>query len=769
MKLGLTYTDFCLHCGGASPELSNKKTPLVNRVCYDSRKITEVKNTAFFALRGSFRDGHHFIDAAYDLGVRIFVVDQKIDPTFYPEAFILEVNNTLGALQQLAKKHREKFDYPVVAITGSSGKTTVKEWIYHLIKQEKRVIRSPKSYNSQLGVALSLLELNETYDIALIEAGISEPNEMHVLTEMIQPNLGVLTTLGRAHSENFASISELHQEKMNLFKGVTETIVGVGTKLPTETLTQIHGTVVAPDAYNDILSQFPYNDMASLNNIKLAIQVALKLGVNVKKISQQIPTTPQLALRLETFEGINQSIIINDTYNLDIDALEYSLEYQKLIAKKKKRIVLVGLDTENENRRKEVTAIIERFKPDEVLLIDNIADVSYAYENAVILIKGTRNSNMEKVAQKFRLKRHKTFVEIDLSAIRHNLGLVRKKLKHKTKILAMVKAQSYGSGLEKMASFLEQQGVDYLGVAYVDEGVELRKNGIKIPILVMNPEEESFDLCIQYQLEPAIYSFNQLDVFIKELIFNKQSNFPVHIKFDTGMRRLGFEPEDLSELINVIKSQPEIHVAGVYSHLADADNLRDNRFTLLQAATFNTICKKLADELGTSFIRHLANSEAIFNFPELQMDMVRIGIGMYGISGNISIQKIMRSALRWESSISQIKSVKVGESVGYSRTFKATKATTIAIIPVGYADGFKRSLGNGKGGVYINNLFCPTVGRVCMDMIMVDIQRLKVEEGACVEIIGKNQSIEALAEKMQTIPYELMTSISKRVHRVYIE
>ena len=769
MKLGLTYTDFCLHCGAASLELSNKKTPLVNRVCYDSRKITEVKNTAFFALRGSFRDGHHFIDAAYDLGVRIFVVDQKIDPTFYPEAFILEVNNTLGALQQLAKKHREKFDYPVVAITGSSGKTTVKEWIYHLIKQEKRVIRSPKSYNSQLGVALSLLELNETYDIALIEAGISEPNEMHVLTEMIQPNLGVLTTLGRAHSENFASISELHQEKMNLFKGVTETIVGVGTKLPTETLTQIHGTVVAPDAYNDILSQFPYNDIASLNNIKLAIQVALKLGVNVKKISQQIPTTPQLALRLETFEGINQSIIINDTYNLDIDALEYSLEYQKLIAKKKKRIVLVGLDTENENRRKEVTAIIERFKPDEVLLIDNIADVSYAYENAVILIKGTRNSNMEKVAQKFRLKRHKTFVEIDLSAIRHNLGLVRKKLKHKTKILAMVKAQSYGSGLEKMASFLEQQGVDYLGVAYVDEGVELRKNGIKIPILVMNPEEESFDLCIQYQLEPAIYSFNQLDVFIKELIFNKQSNFPVHIKFDTGMRRLGFEPEDLSELINVIKSQPEIHVAGVYSHLADADNLRDNRFTLLQAATFNTICKKLADELGTSFIRHLANSEAIFNFPELQMDMVRIGIGMYGISGNISIQKIMRSALRWESSISQIKSVKVGESVGYSRTFKATKATTIAIIPVGYADGFKRSLGNGKGGVYINNLFCPTVGRVCMDMIMVDIQRLKVEEGACVEIIGKNQSIEALAEKMQTIPYELMTSISKRVHRVYIE
>jgi alanine racemase len=333
----------------------------------------------------------------------------------------------------------------------------------------------------------------------------------------------------------------------------------------------------------------------------------------------------------------------------------------------------------------------------------------------------------------------------------------------------MVKAQSYGSGLEKMASFLEQQGVDYLGVAYVDEGVELRKHGIKTPILVMNPEEESFDLCIEHQLEPAIYSFTQLDSFIKELILAKQSNFPIHLKFDTGMRRLGFEPEDWAELIAVIQAQPEIRIAGVYSHLADADNIRDKRFTNLQFKKFEEICFHLQNRIGNTFIRHLLNSEGVFHFPEYQMDMVRVGIAMYGISSNISIQKLLKPVVLWQSAVSQIKSLKVGEFVGYSRTFKATKSTKIAIVPVGYADGFKRSLSNGKGGVYIQGQYCLTVGRVCMDMIMVDVTHLHVKEGETVEIIGDNQTLGKLAETLQTIPYEVLTSISKRVHRVYLE
>jgi alanine racemase len=376
---------------------------------------------------------------------------------------------------------------------------------------------------------------------------------------------------------------------------------------------------------------------------------------------------------------------------------------------------------------------------------------------------------MEKVAQRYKLKRHKTFVQIDLSAVRHNLSVVRKKLKSKTKILAMVKAQSYGSGLEKMATYLEQQGVDYLGVAYVDEGVELRKYGIKTPILVMNPEEESFDLCIEHQLEPAIYSFNQLDQFIKELILAKQSNFPIHLKFDTGMRRLGFEPEDWSELIAVIQSQPEIRVAGVYSHLADADNIRDKRFTHLQFKKFEEICSKLQNGLGNSFTRHLLNSEGVFNYPEFQLDMVRVGIVMYGISSNINIHKLLQPVVMWQSAISQIKTLKVGEFVGYSRTFKASKSTKIAIIPVGYADGFKRSLSNGRGGVFIHGKYCPTVGRVCMDMIMVDVTNLNVKEGDSVEILGQNQTLEKFADSLQTIPYEVLTGISKRVHRIYLD
>ena len=769
MKLGLTYHQFYTYCQGKPIENSGKKPPVIDRICYDSRKIVETKNTAFFALKGTFRDGHNFIDSAYDQGIRIFVISQKIDVKFYPDSYFILVNDSLKALQRLASEHRKKFSYPIIAITGSTGKTTVKEWIFHLIKSEKRVIRSPKSFNSQLGVALSLLELSGECDVALIEAGISEPNEMIALQAMIQPTLGVLTSLGRSHVENFSSLAELHQEKISLFSNVNKTIIGTGIFLSEHQSNSIKGKSLKLDSKSDIFSEIPFRDKISVNNAKLAIEVAIELGVNIKKIKQQVATLPNLALRLETFDGINNSLIINDTYNLDLDALVYSLEYQKIVAKRRKRIVIVGLDKENNSKKKEIQEIISQFKPDEIYLVKSSSDVPLNLGNAVILIKGTRNAGMEKVAQRYKLKRHKTFVEIDFTAVRQNLSIIRKKLKSKTKILAMVKAQSYGSGLEKMATFLEQQGVDYLGVAYVDEGVELRKHGLKTPILVMNPEEESFDLCIEHQLEPAIYSFNQLDQFIKELILAKQSNFPIHLKFDTGMRRLGFEPEDLSEIVAVIQSQPEVRVVGVYSHLADADNIRDKRFTNLQFKKFEEICHKLQNGLGNSFTRHLLNSEGVFNFPEFQLDMVRVGIAMYGISSDVNIHKLLQPVIQWQSAISQIKTLKVGDFVGYSRSFKASKPTKIAIIPVGYADGFKRSLSNGKGGVYIHGAFCPTVGRVCMDMIMVNVTNLDVKEGDPVEILGRNQTIEKFANSLQTIPYEVLTGISKRVHRIYLE
>jgi alanine racemase len=372
LKLGLTYQQFCSHCKGKSIENSEKKLPIIDRISYDSRKIVETKNTVFFALNGTFRDGHQFIDSAYDQGIRIFVVSQNIDAKFYPDAFFILVDDTLKSLQNLASIHRKKFNYPIVAITGSTGKTTVKEWIFHLIKSDKRVIRSPKSFNSQLGVALSLLELTEECDVALIEAGISEPDEMYALRDMIQPTLGVLTSLGRSHVENFSSTLELHQEKLKLFSNVEKTFIGSGVSITEKQLGSINGKVIKSDLSSDFLTEFPFKDGGSANNAKLAIEVAIALGASIKKIKQQVSTLPSLAMRLETFDGINNSTIINDTYNLDIDALVYSLEYQKMIAKRRKRIVIIGLDKENSSKKNEIEQIVSQFKPDEIHVVNSV-------------------------------------------------------------------------------------------------------------------------------------------------------------------------------------------------------------------------------------------------------------------------------------------------------------------------------------------------------------------------------------------------------------
>jgi alanine racemase len=490
---------------------------------------------------------------------------------------------------------------------------------------------------------------------------------------------------------------------------------------------------------------------------------------DAKVLKERISSLPQLALRMETFEGINSNTIINDTYNLDLDALNHSLEYQIRVANNRKRIVVIGLDEDNYFRKGEVEKIVMTYEPDQLFIIRNNEKLKVNFENAVVLIKGTRKADMQRLAKQFRLKNHKTFVEIDLSGVRHNIALFKSLLLPETKILAMVKAQSYGSGVEKMAAFFEQQGVDYLGVAYSDEGVELRKQGIKLPILVMNAEEDGFEDCINYQLEPAIYSFNQLDQFIKELIFHGHSAYPIHLKLDTGMRRLGFELKDIPRVCEILQAQPEIRVKSVYSHLADSDNRRDKRFTEHQIKQFHQATQLLNHQLNYHFDRHILNSEGIANYPNAQYNMVRLGIGMYGISSNPLLKQKLQPVLKWLSAVSQIKELSKGESVGYSRTFIADKPTKIAIIPVGYADGFRRNLSNGKGGVYIHETFCPTIGRVCMDMIMVDVTKLHVKEGDKVVIIGGKQTIEKFAAEMDTIAYEVMTSISKRVHRIYLE
>jgi alanine racemase len=767
LRLGIVYKEFVKQIEGTAETSSS--TIVIDQIVYDTRKIVSADNSAFFALEGEFRDGHDFIENAYKKGIRLFVVSRKIDQINFPKAHFIHVANSLNALQKLASFHRSQFSYPVVAITGCAVKTTVKEWLYHLLSPSLRVVRSPKSYNSQLGVALSLLELHADCDLALIEVGISKPGEMQRLKEIVKPTIGVLTSFGRAHEENFKSTEDHLQEKLELFTHTQKTFFPNSILLDANQLKAIHGVAIKPEAFKKELALVPFQDQVGQTNALLAIALAKLFLEDSKHLKNTIPTLPQLALRMETFEGINGNMIINDTYNLDLDALTHSLEYQMRVAGERNRVVIIGLDEDNYFRKKEVENVVKGFAPDQVVIIKNNENIKQRFENSVILIKGTRKADMQRFARQFRLKNHKTFVEIDLSAVRHNMTVFKQQMAPKTKLLAMVKAQSYGSGVEKMAAFLEQQGVNYLGVAYADEGVELRKQGIKLPILVMNAEEDGFEDCINYELEPAIYSLQQLDQFIKELIFQGQIDYPVHLKLDTGMKRLGFELSDIPRVCEIIKSQPEIKIKSVYSHLADADNRRDKRFTQHQIQKFNQATHVLNQQLNYHFDRHIQNSEGIANYPDAQFEMVRLGIGMYGISSNPMVQLKLQPVMKWFSSISQVKTLAKGESVGYNRTFIAEKEMKIAIVPVGYADGFRRSLGNGKGGVVIHSTFCPTVGRVCMDMIMVDVTKLHAKEGDKVEIIGTKQTIQKFADAMNTIPYEVMTSISKRVHRVYLE
>jgi alanine racemase len=745
--------------------LHGSKAEIIQQIQFDTRKIYPLPNQAFFALKGAYRNGHDFISDAYKKGVRTFIVSEPKLPELRDATFIF-VKDTLCALQDLACYHRKKFTYPIIGITGSVGKTTVKEWLFHILSDKYRIVRSPKSFNSQLGVALSLLNLHEECDLAIIEAGISKPGEMEALERMIQPTIGILTSVSKAHSDNFPSYEVHLAEKMALFKTVKTTVIGTGFLISQEQMRSIKAYQPTVGEFTKELQLLPFQDRGSLASALLAIATAkIFKGLEIQKIA----SLPRLAMRLETFEGRENSIIINDTYNLDLDALKLSLEYQLALAEGKKRIVIVGLEEEWTHLKEKIRLTIDDFKPDLLVFSRKPKITDFELKDAVVLVKGTRGAKMEKIARSFKSKQHKTEVIYNLSAIKHNLSVFKNQLQPSTKILAMVKAQSYGVGLEKIASFLEKIGISYLGVAYSDEGVELRKSGIKIPILVMNPEEEGFEACIKYNLEPAIYSMNQLDELISTLISLEKSNFPIHIKVDTGMRRLGFERDELPKLLEIIQAQPEVRIAGVYSHLADADNRRDKRFTQLQITRFQETCTWISNKVPYPFIRHLLNSEGIANFNEAQFEMVRIGIGMYGISSNPTLQKRLQAVINWKSEISQIKTIQVGESVGYSRTFIASKKMKIAIIPVGYADGFRRSLSNGKGGVFVKNTFCPILGKVCMDMIIIDVTKLVVSEGDEVEIIGENQTIENFAKSMDTIPYEVMTSISKRVHRAYSE
>jgi len=757
LKLNFSFSelsDFCTLEIGSNYTFNNTT---IEQVVVDSRKIIATKNVLFCALKGLFYDGHEYIEEAYQKGIRLFMVDKSIHFTQKEDAVYLIVADTLWSFQEIAKRHREKFNFPIALIAGDLGKTMVKEWSYHLLSPEIRIIRSPKSFNTNLGVALSLLELNSNCDLAIIEVGEQKKNDLVRINEIIKPNLGIITSL-----RNKDYSHSLHL----LFQGCSVLFV--------------HPTSFAFDYYKDKINQTSFLDINALIehsidlddkvkvfNIHLCIQLALYFKIDPIQIEVQLKSLPKLALRMETFEGVNGNTIINDTYNLDFDALIYSLEYQLKVSRNKKRVVIIGLDETTKKQKTAIREIIQKYNPEEIFFTEDLQQIA-TIQNAVVLIKGTRKANMQKIAQKFRLKNHKTYLEIDLEAVQQNIEVYKSQLRSTTKILIMVKSNAYGAGVEKMSLFYEEIGVDYLGVAYVDEGVELRNSGVTLPILVMNAEESGFEDCIQYNLEPAIYSFEQMDEFIKSLITQGVLNYPIHLKINTGMNRLGFELSEIGKVIETLKAQPEIKIKSVYSHLSDGDNLNSKKFTLEQIEKFESAVEQISYNFNYHFDKHILNSEATPHYSAYQYDMIRLGIGVYGYANNPSLKPKLTDALQWRSSISQIKSIAKGESVGYGRSFIAEKATKIAIIPVGYADGFRRSLSNGKGGVYIKGAFCPVLGRVCMDMIMVDIKDNSFTVGETVEIIGENQAMDVFAKNMETIPYEVMTNFSKRVHRIYL-
>ncbi|MCR9174034.1 MAG: alanine racemase [bacterium] len=757
MKLALSYQDLSEQLNTTLPD-SNR---IIRTVAFDTRRIVSGEDVMFFALKGEFRNGHDFIQAAYDKGVRTFVVSNSMSIDAFEGATFIRVENTLKALQIIAKRHREKFSIPVIGITGSSGKTIVKEWLGQLLDQKYRVIRSPKSYNSQLGVALSLLEIHKDCDVALIEAGISGPGDMESLAEMIQPTHGVFTSLGSAHAQNFPSRDAHMMEKLRLFE-TCETVFAHHS-IPVD-FSDPKMKVVHEQSYASFLKLLPFDDEISSHNISLAIATSRHFDLEDAIIERVLPSLARIPLRLETFDGNNNCLIINDTYNLDLDAFRSSLEYQLSVAQGRDRKVIIGTNFDHE----EIKKILHDFEPIEYHFVSSANDPLPEFSNSVILIKGRRELRMEQLAMRMRERKHKTYVEVNMSAIRNNLSYCKSKLDPETKVLVMVKASSYGTGIDEMGVYLERIGVNYLGVAYADEGVQLRKAGVKLPILVMNTEEGAFADCIAHDLEPSIYSIEQLNAFILQLIYEGKTNYPIHITLETGMNRLGFESSSIAELLQMLQTHPEIRVKSIYSHFATADEINSD-YVKEQVANFERDSEALMQHLPYPVIRHISNSEGVLHYPEYQFDMVRIGIAMYGFTSLEQDRRHLREAVRWFSVISQIRSVKAGETIGYGRAGVADKSTRIAVIPVGYGDGFRRSLSQGNGHMVIHGHPCPVIGNVCMDMTMLDISDLPAEVGDPVEIIGDTMSLVEVARRMDTIPYEVLTGISRRVQRLYVE
>lgn len=792
----------------------------------DSRSLCFPETTLFFALRTERNDGHRYIPELYNRGVRNFVIDHKDDNlNDYPDANFLKVTNTLAALQRLAERHRDEFDIPVVGITGSNGKTMVKEWLYQLLSPQMNVTRSPRSYNSQIGVPLSVWLMNDHTQLALFEAGISEVGEMQSLQDIIQPTIGVLTSLGAPHQENFRSLEEKCMEKLQLFKhakyvaynsddtiisrcmrrmGTTATRIAWSRENASEAFyiynVSVDGNATKVDyRYNGVASTYhlPFIDEASIECSFACAAIALHLGVAADVLDERMSHLEPVAMRLEVKEGVRGCTLINDSYNSDFNSLDIALDFmsrrpdhngrrrtlilsdiyqsgeaQGLLYSKVSQLALnrgvqkfIGVGKALKDNSSEIR-IPECYFFDDVASF-TASEVFRDLHDELILVKGSRTFGFDYIAELLEQKVHETILEVNLNALVDNYNYYRSLMKPETKLVCMVKADAYGAGAVEVSKTLQDHRVDYLAVAVADEGVTLRKNGITCNIIIMNPEMTAFKTMFDYELEPEVYSFRMMDALIRAAEKEGITNYPVHIKLDTGMHRLGFDPlNDIDEVVDRLTHQNAIIPRSVFSHFVGSDSDDFDDFSASQFDKFQQAANKLQSAFSHKILRHIANSAGIEHFPERQLDMCRLGIGLYGV--NPRDNHLINNVSTLKTTILQMRAVPANETVGYSRKGKLSRDSVIAAIPIGYADGLDRHLGNGNGYCIVNGCKAPYVGNICMDVAMIDVTGIDCKEGDMVEIFGNNLPVSVLSDALQTIPYEVLTSVSNRVKRIYL-
>jgi Alr-MurF fusion protein len=824
----------------------------------DSRQVLFAKSALFFAIPGAHHDGHDYLAQAYQDGVRNFIVSRKIEPSYhenvqnsvstasprhFPEANIILVEDSLLALQQLAVFHRQQFNLTCIGITGSNGKTIVKELLFQLLRHRYKIVRSPKSYNSQVGVPLSVWQIEAEHDLGIFEAGISQVGEMEKLAPIIDAQVGLFTNIGPAHAEGFSSIEEKLAEKIKLFQHCKRIVYCKDNALVDQAMQKLSETsnkvtftwsksttadlqiqsvqskeantlIVAQFKGTEISLQVPFMDEVYIENVIHCWAMALHLGLSAAYCYEQAKQLEPVEMRLELKDGINDCSVINDSYNADLGALQIALQFLARQQEQKKRTLILSDILQSgqaeDKLYEEIARLLREQKINRFIGIgDSIPAIaaflpkeisSEFYNNTttflakfdpaqfrqeIILLKGARHFEFEKIANRLSQKVHRTVLEINLNAISHNLHVYSRFLEAGTKMMVMVKASAYGSGSVEVARLLAFNKVDYLSVAYADEGISLRKAGIDLPIMVLNPEEGSLEEMLRYGLEPEVYSLGLLKALValrkakgSTLHFYQKENhhspsseqIPIHIKLDTGMNRLGFREEDLTELTTLLQQHPHLKVQSVFSHLAASEAAEHDAFTLSQIERFDKMYRLLTEALGYTPMRHILNSGGIIRFPERHMELVRLGIGLYGLDSSQQIQDQLQVVLTLKASISQIKTVKAGETIGYSRKGLAIEDMRIATISIGYADGLLRAAGNGKHQVNIRGQLAPIIGNVCMDMCMVDVSHIaEAREGDEVIIFGERPTVTDLARAMGTIGYEVFTGVSGRVRRVYLE